>query len=86
MEQVVRFMEELLEDMDGTYWQIESVEEFEEVTESDTEYAKMPDGSTYEKQDNIYVYQTSGHLGDNYSGTIIKPITEKLALRIVYSC
>ncbi len=57
------------------------MEEFKEVTKDGVVYAKLVDGSKYEKQDNIYIYQTNGYLGDDYSGTIIKPITD-----IIGSC
>lgn len=48
--------------------------------------AKLSDGSIYEKQDDIYIHQTTGYCEDNYSGTIIKPITGTTALVIGYEC
>lgn len=88
MEQVVKFMKELIESMseDTYHWYITGVEEFEEVVEDDEVYAKLSDGSLYEKQDDIYIHQTSGYCEDDYSGTIIKPITETTALVIGYQC
>ncbi|MBK5474377.1 hypothetical protein JFU54_28750 [Bacillus sp. TH19] len=88
MEQVVKFMKELIESMseDTYHWYITGVEEFEEVVEDDEVYAKLSDGSLYEKQDDIYIHQTSGYCEDDYSGTIIKPITATIALIISYQC
>lgn len=86
MSVVVEFMNELFEDMDGTDWHITAMEEFKEVTQDGVVYAKLADGSMYEKQDNIYIYQTTGYLGDDYSGTIIKPITDTIALVMGYTC
>ncbi|EJS63461.1 hypothetical protein [Bacillus cereus] len=88
MEEVVKFMKELIESMseDTYHWYITGVEEFEEVAEDDEVYAKLSDGSLYEKQDDIYIHQTSGYCEDDYSGTIIKPITTTTALIISYQC
>ncbi|HHT7143494.1 TPA: hypothetical protein ACTZ34_005458 [Bacillus cereus] len=88
MEQVVKFMKDLIESMseDTYHWYITGVEEFKEVMEDDVVYAKLSDGSLYEKQDDIYIFQTSGYCEDDYSGTIIKPITETTALVIGYQC
>lgn len=87
MEQVVKFMKELFEEMEGTaHWYIVGMEEFTEVTKGDEVYAMLSDGSMYEKQDDIYIHQTSGYCEDDYSGTIVKPITETTALLIGYQC
>ncbi|MCC2453312.1 hypothetical protein [Bacillus cereus] len=88
MKQIVDFMRELIGSMeqDTQHWYITGMEEFEEVTEDGVVYAKLSDGSMYKKQDAIYIHQTTGYCEDDYSGTIIKPITETTALIIGYSC
>lgn len=86
MNQVIAFMKELLEDMEDTHWSIAGMKNFKEVTKGGVVYARLEDGSVYEKQDNIYICQTTGYLGDNYSGTVIKPISDSVALIIKYSC
>lgn len=87
MKATMDFIKELFEDMEGTaHWCIVGMEGFNEVTKDDVVCAMLSDGSLYEKQDNIYIHQTSGYCEDNYSGTIIKPITEKVALVVSYEC
>lgn len=84
MEQVIKFMNELFVDMEDTHWHIIGMADFEEVTKDGTVYASVKEYGEYEKQDNIYIHQTTGYSGDDYSGTIIKPITESVALVIQY--
>ena len=63
--EIVDFMKELVEEMseDNIFWQIESVCEFQEKTNENGTYAKLDDGSTYKKQDDIYIKQWTGILG-----------------------
>ncbi|MDA1747710.1 hypothetical protein OWO94_13140 [Bacillus paranthracis] len=87
MQEVINFMEVLIKEMDCTgRWYVIGIEEFKEVTENDEVYAKISDGSKFKKYGDIYIHQTDGYCGDDFSGTIIRPITERNALVIGYEC
>lgn len=86
MEQVINFMNELFAEMEGTHWELAGMAEYEEITEDGVVYARVEEYGEFEKQDNIYIHQTTGYLGDEHFGTIIKPITESVALVIEYEC
>ncbi|WDF02916.1 hypothetical protein [Shouchella hunanensis] len=86
MENVIQFMQSLFDDMDDIHWHIVGMADYEEVEEDGLFYAKVKDYGEYEKQDKIYIQQTTGYSGDDYSGTIIKPITDSKALVVQFSC
>lgn len=85
MEEVVKFFEKLSEDMNGLTWSVSGLTDYKEVTENDNAYAELSDGSTFDKQDDYYLYQVQ-HGEDYFSGTIIYPITEDKAIIIHYDC
>ncbi len=84
MEQVADFIKDLVEEMEDLQWQIDAVVQFEVVTEDNHLLAKV-DEYSYKKQDNYYLEQWTV-FEDSYAGTIIYPITDKLALKISYNC
>jgi hypothetical protein len=85
MEKVIKFLEELIEEMNDTSWRMGTITDYKEITKDDDTYAELPNGSIYEKQDDWYITQTH-HGEDWYSGTIIYPITESKAVIIYYDC
>lgn len=83
---IIQFMESLIEDMGDMTWTVVTIENYKEVRcEDDTIYAELSDGSRFEKQDNIYIHQMQGFFEDDYSGTVIKPITDSKALVVHYT-
>lgn len=85
MEEVVKFFEKLSEAMSDVTWSVSGMTNYKEVTESENVYAELPDGSTFNKQDEYYLEQTQ-YGEDCFSGTVIYPITEDKAVIIHYDC
>ncbi|APZ82432.1 hypothetical protein Goe2_c19600 [Bacillus phage vB_BsuM-Goe2] len=82
---IIQFMESLIEDMGDMTWNVVSIEEYKEVKSEDgTVYAELSDGSRFEKQENIYIHQMQGFFEDDYSGTVIKPVTDTMAVIVSY--
>ncbi|QMV48499.1 hypothetical protein Goe9_c01960 [Bacillus phage vB_BsuM-Goe9] len=82
---IIQFMESLIEDMGDMTWTVVSLENYKEVKcEDGTVYAELSDGSRFEKQENIYIHQMQGFFEDDYSGTVIKPITDTMAVVVSY--
>lgn len=83
---IIQFMESLIEDMGDMVWHVVTIENYKEVRcEDGTVYAELSDGSRFEKQDDIYIHQMQGFFEDDYSGTVIKPITDSKALVVHYA-
>lgn len=85
MVDVLKFIETLVEDMEGSDWTIEMIVEGERVIDNDTNYLEV-DNSLYEEQDNFYIKQWTGYCGDDYYGVIFYPIKNNKYLKINYSC
>lgn len=82
---IIEFIKDLIEDMGDMTWNVVSIEEYKEVKSEDgTVYAELSDGSRFEKQENIYIYQMHGLFEDDYSGTVIKPVTDTMAVVVSY--
>ena len=82
---IIQFMESLIEDMGDMIWHVVSVEEYKEVSDEEgTVYAELSDGSRFEKQENSYIHQMQGYFEDDYSGTVIKPVTDTMAVIVSY--
>ncbi|WCS68608.1 hypothetical protein Goe16_01940 [Bacillus phage vB_BsuM-Goe16] len=82
---IIEFMKDLIEDMGDMVWSIVGIEEYKEVKSEDgTVYAELSDGSRFEKQDDIYIHQMHGLFEDDYSGTVIKPVTDTMAVVVSY--
>ncbi|MFZ7945716.1 hypothetical protein [Neobacillus sp. 19] len=85
MNEVVKFLENIIEDMNDINWCIVGLTDYKEVTGVEEVYAELPDGSIFDKQDDYYLHQVQ-HGDDFYSGTIIYPITDNKAVIIHYDC
>ena len=85
MEKTVEFLNKVIEEFSDVTWGISRIENFKEIVDGEAVYAKLEDGSTFDKQDDFYIHQTQ-HGDDWFSGTIIYPITDNQALVIHYSC
>ncbi|MDU1095115.1 MAG: hypothetical protein E7A11_14460 [Clostridium sp.] len=86
MENTLKFIETLIEDMEGISWSIVKIVEGEKVVEDDTNYLKVEEGNIYEEQDNFYIKQWTGYCEDDYYGVIYYPIKDNKYLEIRYSC
>lgn len=85
MVDILKFIETLLEDMEGADWTIDKIVFGQKVIEDDTNYLKV-DNSLYEEQDNFYIRQCTGYCEDDYYGVIFYPINDNKYLKINYSC
>jgi hypothetical protein len=85
LDEIVKFFERITEDMEGINWHIVGLTSFIEVVENDLIYAELPNGYTYDKQDDYYLHQTQ-HGEDYFTGTIIYPIAKEKAVIVEYDC
>jgi hypothetical protein len=85
MDEVLKFISDLLEEMNDVSWSIKKIVDYKVIKEDEKEYAKVNDVGDFERQDDIFISQTqSGE--DMFYGIIIYPINEQKALMINYAC
>lgn len=85
MDEKLKFMADLLEEMDDVHWTIREIVDYKVIEEDGTEYAEVKNIGAFERQDNIYITQNQDG-EDSFYGTIIYPINEDKALLINYAC
>lgn len=85
MDETIKFMNELIEELDDVSWSIKEIVDYKVIKENEIEYAEVKDIGTFERQDNIFITQNqSGE--DMFYGTIIYPINQEKALMIDFAC
>ena len=88
-EEVIKFLENLINDLDDIDWNISGIVEIEKINRDDKEYCKIKDdpfSETYEKQNDEYIVQWTGYCEDDFHGIILKPLKDDKYLKINYSC
>lgn len=84
---VEEFIVRLTTDMEDDIWSIVGVVEVEEYEENGQTYGKVEgDKFIYTKQDEVFIKQWTGYLGDDYSGYLLKPLNGTKYVKISYSC
>lgn len=85
--EVVHFIQKLIDFMDGNMWGIESIVEITVCEENGKTIAKIEgDEHIYERQDDHFICQTCGYLGDDYSGFMLIPMDGVKYLKISFCC
>ncbi|MDN4067674.1 hypothetical protein QYF50_07180 [Paenibacillus vini] len=84
---IEEFLTNLTNDMEGDHWSIVGIVEVKELKENGVVYGEVEgDRFTYKKQDNEFIKQWTGLLGDDYHGFLLKPIGGSKYVKISYSC
>lgn len=85
MKNTVEFLENLIEDLKGVDWYIDSVIQGTELIKNDKKVLLIDD-IEYEEQSGHYISQWKSDCENSYIGVIFYPITENKYLKISYCC
>ncbi|MEX0049567.1 hypothetical protein AB2T85_02875 [Clostridium butyricum] len=90
MEGIIKFIENLIEDLrDTESWTVSGIVEIRKFSKDGKEFCKIKgndESPTFEKQDDEYIVQWTGYCEDDFSGIILKPLDSTKYLEIDYTC